>query len=114
MTGDQEGDWKEGWFVIGYEDLGGDPILVDLNAPELPVFTAAHGEGAWSPIMIASSFEGFVKALEEVARLSTGRQNPVQLQRNPVSDIERERVLNRIAEHNPNAELGFWESWFAV
>jgi hypothetical protein len=64
--------------------------------------------------MIAGSFEGFGKALEEIERISDGRQNPVQLQRNPLPVGERERVLRRIAELNPNAALEFWESWFSV
>ncbi len=64
--------------------------------------------------MIAGSFEGFLKALEEIERISNGRQNPVQLQSNPLLDGERSRVLRRIAELNPNASLEFWESWFAV
>ena len=114
LTGDTEGEWKKSWLVIGSEDLGGDPVFADLNVPELPVFTAAHGEAAWNPVMIASSFEGFVKALEEIERISNGRQNPVQLQRDPLLDVERERVLLRIAEFNPNASLEFWKSWFAV
>ena len=114
FTGEKKGDWKKSWLVIGSEDLSGDSIFVDLNVPELPVFTAAHGGGQWTPVMISGSFEGFVKALEEIERVSDGRQNPVQLQSNPLLDGERERILRRIAEFNPNASLEFWESWFAV
>ena len=114
LTGEETGDWKKSWLVIGSEDLCGDPIFVDLNMPELPVFTAAHGEGDWIPVTIASSFEGFVKALEEIQSISVGRQNPIQLQQNPLLDGERGRVLRRIAEFNPNASLEFWERWFSV
>jgi hypothetical protein len=113
-SGENEGDWKDGWFVIGYEDLCGDPIFVDLNAQDLPVFTAAHGEGDWKPVEIVSSFEGFVKALSEIEHVSDGRHNPVQLEHNPLSDAERKRVLDRIAELNRSASLEFWESWFDV
>ena len=88
-------NWKESWFVIGYEDLCGDPIFVDLAKPEFPVFTAAHREGDWSPEMIASSFQGLIEALQEVNRLSEGRENPVKLERNPISAVERERVLRK-------------------
>ena len=110
FTGVKKGDWKESWLVIGTEDLCGDPIFVDLDMPDLPVFTAAHGQGEWIPVMIAGSFEGFGKALEEIERISDRRQNPVQLQRNPLPVGERERVLRRIAELKPNAALEFWES----
>jgi len=114
FTGEEEGDWKESWFVIGYEDLCGDPIFVNLAKPEFPVFTAAHGEGGWSPEMIASSFQGFIQALQEVNRLSEGRDNPVKLERNPISAVERGRVLSKIAELSKNASLEFWENWITV
>ncbi len=114
FTGENAGDWKRSWLVIAYEDSLGEPFFVDLSAQELPVYTAAHGEGVWNPMMVASSFTGFIEALKEVERVSKGRSNPVELERNPLSDIERERVLSKIAELNGNASLEFWESWFEV
>ena len=114
VTGDQEGDWKESWLVIGCEDLCGDPIFVDLAKPLLPVFTAAHGQGDWSPVMIASSWEGFIQALQLVKRVSIGRENPVKLQQNPLSAVEREQTLNRIAQLNRGASLEFWENWLRI
>jgi hypothetical protein len=60
FTGENAGDWKRDWFVIACEDLLGDPIFVDLSEPGLPVFTAAHGEGEWNPVLIASSLRGFI------------------------------------------------------
>jgi hypothetical protein len=114
LAGENEGDWKSSWLVIGHEDLVGDPIFVDLNTQELPVFTAAHSKGAWNPTLIASSFEGFIKAMEEIEGVSDMRGNPVQLERNQLPDVERERVLGRIAELNGNASLEFWQSWFEV
>ena len=114
FVGEQAGDWRDSWLVIGYEDLCGDPIFVDLSKSELPVFTAAHGEGDWNTIPIGSSLDGFVQALLEVERLAQGRNNPVQLEHNPLSEVEREQVLSRIAELNPNASLQFWKNWFVV
>ena len=111
FTGEEEGDWRQQWFVIGYEDLCGDPIFVDLSNSELPVFTAAHGEGPWLPELIASSFNGFIKALEEVNAVSEGRQTPVELERNPLSASQREHALKKIAEANPHASLEFWAVW---
>jgi len=114
FTGENEGDWKRSWLVIAYEDLLGDPLFVDLSAPELPVYTAAHGEGEWNPVLVASSFDGFMGALNEVERVSKGRSNPVEAERNPIPDSECQRVLSRIAELNGGAPLEFWESWFKV
>jgi hypothetical protein len=45
LTGDNEGDWKESWFVIGHDLEVGDPIFVDLSNPNYPVFIAEHGLG---------------------------------------------------------------------
>lgn len=86
FTGEKEGDWRKEWFVIGSEDLCGDPIFVELTKPELPVFTAIHGEGDWNPVLIASSFKAFINALEEIEHVAQGRQNPVELERNQVSE----------------------------
>jgi hypothetical protein len=63
LTGKKDGDWKENWIVIGYEDQCGDPMLIDINDEDLPVYTAMHGEGEWNPDLIASSFQNFIKAL---------------------------------------------------
>jgi hypothetical protein len=114
FVGEQVGDWKENWLVIGYEDLCGDPIFIDLSQSELPVFTAAHGEGDWNPILIGSSLDGFVQALIEVERLAQGRNNPVQLERKPLTEIECEMVLSRIAKLNRNASLEFRQNWLGI
>jgi hypothetical protein len=111
LTGDKEGDWLPSWFVIGGEDLCGDPLFVDLANPDLPVVTAPHGEGDWHPVTIASSFNGFVAALEEVRVLSEGRENPMKLKNNPILSFQREQTLMAIAEANPNNSLEFWEKW---
>lgn len=114
LTGEHAGDWKRDWLVIAYEDSLGEPLFVDLSVPELPVFTAAHGKGVWNPVLVNSSLSGFTEALEAVERVSKGRSNPVEAERNPLPDSERQRVLNRIAELQGDAPLEFWESWFEV
>jgi hypothetical protein len=112
ITGETDDEWKESWLVIGREDLLGDPLFTDLQIEELPVYTAAHGESEWNPVLIASSFKGFIESLLEVWRVSNGRSYPAELERNPLPDEERKHVLNRIVELNGNASLEFWESWF--
>jgi len=114
FTGENAGDWKGNWLVIAHEDSLGEPLFVDLNVQELPVYTAAHGEGAWNPVLVASSLRGFIEALEEVEHVSKGRSNPVEAQRNPLPDSERQRVLSKVAALNGNAPPEFWESWFEV
>ncbi len=114
FTGKNAADWKRSWLVIAYEDSLGEPLFVDLSDAELPVYIAAHGEGTWNPALIASSFRGFVEALDKVNQISKGRSNPVEAERNPLPDSEHQRLLSRIAELNGGASLEFWESWFEV
>jgi hypothetical protein len=114
FTGENPGDWKRSWLVIAYEDSLGDPLFIDSSTPELPVFTAAHGEGEWNPTLVASSLSGFIEALKEVERVSKGRSNPIEAERNPLPDSERQRVLSKIAELNGSSSLEFWENWFEV
>jgi hypothetical protein len=114
LTGTSDGDWQANWLAIGYEDVCGDPIFIDLSESALPVFTAAHGQGRWDAELIASSLTGFLKALAEVDRISTNRRNPVELERHPLSEVEREQVLKQIAKVNGKGNLEFWESWFEV
>lgn len=63
LYGFDDGDWQEGWYVIGRESLCGDPIFIDLNDPEIPVYTAMHGSGAWVEKLLASSYEHFIDLL---------------------------------------------------
>lgn len=39
LVGNEEGDWKEGWIVIGIDSYLGDPIFVDRNDENCPVYT---------------------------------------------------------------------------
>ena len=114
LTGSRAGDWRSEWLVIGRDGLLGDPIFVDLTDEALPVFTAVHGEGSWSPELIATSLGGFIEALKEIESVSHGRSNPVELERNPLPAAEKEEVLQRIAEASGNASQEYWESWFAL
>lgn len=112
LAGDNEGDWKSSWLVIAREELLGDPLFIDLDEEQLPVYTAAHGEGTWNPIMVSFSFRGFIQALGEINDIAEGRRSPVQLEQNPLSDAERETALSKIAEMNGGVFFEFWESWF--
>lgn len=61
LIGNNEGDWKESWYVIGYDEDLGDPIFVDIRNKNYPVMTAMHGEGDWDPEVIFSSLDEFIK-----------------------------------------------------
>ena len=111
LTGTSEGDWRPEWFVVAHEGVFGDPIFVDTSRPELPIYTAMHGEGDWVPEQIADSFDGFVAALMAVAAVSGGREHPVGLAAHPLSEAERAQTVLRVKVANPNTDLGWWMAW---
>jgi hypothetical protein len=114
LAGDNDGDWKESWQVIGYEDLCGDPIFIDVSFAEVPVYTASHGMGEWKPTQISDSFEAFSKSLKIVAEIAVGRENAVKLVANPIGLAEAETSLDAIRAINPNSDMEFWELLFGI
>lgn len=108
------GNWHKAWTVIGCEDLCGDPIFVDVSVEGHPVYTAMHGEGDWTPILIADSLEGFAKALEFIAAIATNRATPVELEKNPLSMPERKEALDKIQKNNPTADISFWQEFLST
>jgi hypothetical protein len=108
---EDSGAWKASWTVIGTEVLAGDPIFLDDSGPSLRVMTAMHGEEFWEPRIIASSLPSFAVALKTVRQLSAGRENPVELEQNPLSSDEREEAMQTIATANSEEiDLEFWSS----
>ncbi len=110
LIGDKQGDWLENWIVIGHEEQCGDPIFIDKSAPNFPVYTAMHGEGSWDPEQIAASLDGFRKALSAITRIARGRENPVGLENNPLSQSDRDSALAEIRLHNAEVNLEFWDN----
>ena len=107
----READWPTSWITIGEEDELGDPIVCDTGAPPLPVLASVSGEGAWEPLPIADSIDGFLRALDVVEALAQGREHPVALESNPLSEIEERRALGALRLANPLAPMEFWRSW---
>ncbi|MEH7514839.1 hypothetical protein V7146_19160 [Gottfriedia acidiceleris] len=60
LVGNAGGDWKETWYVIGYDEDLGDPIFVDIANKNYPVMTAMHGEGDWDPEVMFTSLNEFL------------------------------------------------------
>ncbi|MFT8320852.1 MAG: hypothetical protein ABF649_08105 [Bacillus sp. (in: firmicutes)] len=61
LTGNNEGDWKATWYVIGYDELLGDPIFIDIENKNYLVMTAMHGEDDWEPEVLFSSLNEFLE-----------------------------------------------------
>src|SRR5215471_7296415 len=85
-----EGSWKPEWIVIGRDTLLGDPLILDTSHPDLQVTTAMHGEGSWEPQLLAKSLKALAVTLRVMAEISVGREYPVALEANPLSDSERQ------------------------
>ncbi len=109
LVSSEVGGWEAGWTVIGYEESCGDPIFIDVNANGFPVFTAMHGMGTWAPKRIADTLESLRQIIDEFAKLSVGRENPVSLEANPISNSLRNEVLEKVRRLSPSADLEFWE-----
>ena len=108
---EQVGDWQDGWIAIANDNLG-DPFMVDANSNSLTVLSAAHGEGTWKPFIVADSLDKFKNIISIIKKVSENRTNPVDLEKNPISDNERNIALREIKEQNPLTELWFWETYF--
>ncbi len=113
LAGNKGGDWQKNWIAIGYEGTCGDPIFIDKALAGFPVFTAMHGQGRWDAKQIATSLEGFGRALSIVAELSKGRETPSALENNPLSQADRVAALVAIARENPGGDMEFWEILFS-
>ncbi|EOP90918.1 hypothetical protein [Bacillus cereus] len=55
---------EEGWIVIGIDSYLGDPIFVDSNDENCPVYTAMHGEGEWELECIAERIEDIIEKVK--------------------------------------------------
>jgi hypothetical protein len=101
------GSWKAEWIAIGFDTSLGDPII--LNTSSAQIMTAMHGEGSWMPYPIATSLDALGIVLKEIKRASTGREHPVALENNPLSDEERDRILDMIRKASGDGiNLEFW------
>ncbi len=111
LVNGNDGDWQEEWLVIASDGLG-DPVMVDTNSPNLVVLTASHGEGTWEPFIIADTLDNFIDIINMLTVVSKNRTSPVELEKNPISAKERQRILTEIRNQNPDTEMSYWESMF--
>ena len=108
LTGNKNGDWKKNWVVIATDNMD-DPIFVDIENQNLPVFIAEHGNGEWEENYIAISIENFSQILNDLKQLSIKRENPVQIEKNPISESELEMFLSKTKEENKGMDVEYWE-----
>ena len=110
VVGDEETDWDPNWLVIGHDEMCGDQIFIDTTDEDVPVYTAEHGTGDWSPRLIAFSFQHLIDILAQFRSFRGGRASPMELERRPIAG-DWARLLSFIRERNPEIDMSFWEDW---
>ena len=110
LIGNKNGDWKKSWAVIAFDNLD-DPIFVNCENENLSVYTSQHGQGEWEETKIASSFTNFIEIINDLHKLSIGRENPVEIEQNPITENDLENFIKRIESKNSNIEIWFWEGF---
>lgn len=118
LTGNNEGDFKESWYVIcsNYCD---DPFFVDFLEEEkdFPVYFAFHGSGGWTPIKISENIQDFSKHLMNIKEIENIKEKVLSyLSKN--FDIKNEfwkEVYQEFSEineelENPSEDQD-WEDW---
>lgn len=108
LIGTSEGDWRKEWIVIGRELCCGDPIFIDASEPELPVYTAMHGEGDWMPNLISSSYNGLLKIIEQLRKVAAGREDPDSMEAHPMTQKEYDAFLAKTAKLGGLDDCFFW------
>ncbi len=104
-----EGNWRSEWIIIGWNSLQGDPIFLDCSDHEYPVYTAAHGGGAWDPNLLSSSYSGFLEILKELKILASTRPHPVALQENPMTQEEYDSFIECCIKFGRLDDPYLWE-----
>ena len=103
IFGFDEGDWQEGWYVIGIDQNCFDPIFIDLNDPNLPIYKAMTGMGCWEEKLISENYSSFLNALRLVEGLKTKYQFSES-----VPDDEAKNFMVSIQETIGDGDLYFW------
>lgn len=101
--------WCDDWYVVARRTIHGDPIFVDTSKPGLPVMTASHGMGGWTPEVVAPAWHDFVGAVERVRAFSIGREHPVALEENPPADAERQTLQDDLVHILGTPLPAMWE-----
>ena len=101
LTGDEPGQWRPLWLVVGEEEYSLDTLLVDLDDPQLAVLVAADDDEGWAPVEIAASFGALAALLTELAAAAKAGAEP--------------ESLFRLAEpRTPVAGRAYWRRWLDV
>ena len=102
-------DWAEELIVIGSDQVG-DPIIVDTEESELTVFTAVREKDGWELYDIADSLENLKNIISRLQEISANRNTPIELEKKPISNEERESILAEIGRQNSSISIWYWSN----
>lgn len=111
LTGQEDGDWKREWIVIGYDTSLGDPYFVDTSKEQFPVYTAMHGQGSWDPSSVSPTLRNFLSSLDHLRSQSTQDDSLVEPDDSTLTDRDRIKALEKELSRL-NGEDDFWEAYF--
>ena len=92
-------DWLgDAYYVIGYDSLLGDPIIVKVDEEEYPVYSMMHD--GWEYVdKVANSYESFLTVMKFINELSEK------------DGFNKEEVLNEIKEIVGEDALDYWDTF---
>jgi hypothetical protein len=102
------GSWRNDWLVIGHDNVG-DPIFIEKDDEDLPIYTSEHGKEEWEVVLIAESLEKFKTILEDLRKLSIQRENPDKLEENPLIEKDSIEFIKKIKKKNKDVDFWWWE-----
>lgn len=109
LVTDEEDTWDEGWIVIGYETLCGDPIIIELKEDGYPVSRLMHGMGSWdNGTFLADSMQSFLNILHGIRCFLAEKQ--VLRGKRTIQHKELKAVVNSVIEKNNSGDFEIWES----
>jgi len=104
--------WPAQWLVFARDTELGDPYFVDINSPELAVFTTFYSEQGWQAQQAANSLIGFCRCLQLLHKV--GNQQQVNFVPDENSIKEEANLIGLQQELNLLAGEGrFWSDFIA-
>lgn len=101
LTGDEPGQWRPLWLVVGEEEYSLDTLLVDLDDPRPPVLVAEEDADGWAPVEIAAGFAALAALLADLAGAARGGTEPDEL-------------LARALARTPASGHAAWRAWLGA
>lgn len=111
LTGSNDGDWLKSWVVIGTDTEVGDPFFVDTSDPALPVYTAMHGMGEWSPERVCNSLVSFLEILSYLKSISNQDFARIDPDENTITDPSKlSDIEKKICDLS--GDKHYWQNFF--